>query len=473
VNKWSAAIFVVVLTLGGLAAGGLWAQDSGASAGGSIRGGGTSGGIAPEGADAEGAAREGNAPVADAGQSGDTGTPGLSEADIFQSGAFDQAVQQSKQEEQKNKLEFLFGGVFLSDASLSTTAALDGYSASGNFAGKAFVRVSAPSYGSLYLGYNFSHAIFQGEGGTVAFALAGEDLFSGTFALAEFHYSFDLAKVLFVRVGNQLIAWGPSVIWTPVDFINRERLNPLATFDLRVGKPGVRLHVPLKKSNLFLFTDFAGTVSETPPGSGNYVVENVFRETNFGLRGDLTALGFEFGMTAYLGAAIQNRYGLDFSGRLLGTTVYGELAMAFPYGAYDFSYAASAGFQRTLGDQRKWTLQGEFFYDSTGQQDNSGYSTPSAFVSGGFVPFYVGRVYAYAGITKTDLIGTFLDGTLSGFMNFSDLSGTLILKGAFDIPGFIPFSLSLAYNGGGAGTEFTVFTGENALSLTAQVSLEF
>ena len=82
-------------------------------------------------------------------------------------------------------------------------------------------------------------------------------------------------------------------------------------------------------------------------------------------------------------------------------------------------------------------------------------------------------MYAYAGITKQDLIGTFLDGTLSGFMNISDLSYTVNLKGSFDISKMIPFSLSLGYGGGGEGKEFTVFSGDNALSLTAQVSFEY
>ena len=459
-------ILAAALTLWVVGAAGLWAQDTAAPETGSDTGAGTA---TPD----TGQSGDTGVPADSAPGGGDTGVPGLSEADIFQSGAFDQAVQQSKQEEQKNKLEYLFGGVFLSDASLSTTAAFDGYTASGSFAGKAFVRLSVPSYGSLYLGYNFSHTLFQGEDGAVAFALTGEDLFANTFALSEFHLSFDVAKVLFVRVGNQLIAWGPSVIWTPVDFINRERLNPLATFDLRVGKPGVRLHLPLSKANLFLFTDFADTVVDNPAPPPTYLVGNLFEKTNFGLRGDLTALGFEFGLTAYLGADIQGRYGFDFSGRLLATDVYGELALAFPYGSYDFSWAASVGFQRTLGELKEWTLQGEFFYNSVGEPDNGAYATPNDFVTGGFVPFYVGKVYAYAGITKENLIGTFLDGTLSGFMNISDLSGTVSLKGAFDIPGFLPFSITLAYNGGGKGKEFTVFTGDNALSLTAQISLEF
>jgi hypothetical protein len=400
------------------------------------------------------------------------GTPVLSEADIFQSGAFDQAVEQSKQAEQQNKLEYLFGGVFLLASTLETTAAFEGYTAFGGFSGKAFVRITVPSYGSLYLGYNFNHTLFQGEAGS-DFAVPGEDLFANTFALSEFYLSFDLAKVLFIRIGNQLIAWGPSVIWTPVDFINRERLEPLATFDLRVGKPGIRFHLPMKSSNLFLFTDFSDTVVENPSPPPAYLAENLFEKTNFGLRWDFTALGFEFGLSGYLGADIQNRLGIDLSGRVLATDIYSEAAFALPSASADFSYASALGFQRTLGELKKWNLQGEFFYNSAGQKDNSDYATPVDFANGGYVPFYVGRIYAYAGISKQDLIGTFLDGTLSGFMNISDLSYTVNLEGSFDLPKMIPFSLSLGYRGGGEGKEFTVYSGDNALSLTARVSFEY
>lgn len=383
------------------------------------------------------------------------------EAEIFDSETFTQSVAESLQSEQENKLQYLLGGVFLADGSLNTTAAFDGYGALGGFSGKAFVRMTVPRYGSLYLGYNMR---YQGTGGSIAPSLPAQGLFADIFTLSEFHLSFDLAKAVFLRVGTQLIAWGPSIIWTPVDFINLERIDPLASVDLREGKPAVRVHLPIKNANLFLFTDFSAAG-----------MNDVWKTTNFGLRGDLTALGFEFGLTGYLGYSIQNRYGFDFSGRVLATDVYGELALYFPYGSYDFSYAYSLGWQRTLGELKKWTLQGEFFYNSAGEPDNSRYSsaTPASFIADGFVPLYVGQMYAYLSLAKQDLIGTFLDGTLYGIMNISDLSYTVRLKGSFDIIKFIPFSITLAYNGGGGSKEFTVLTGDNGLSVTLEVRFEF
>ena len=43
----------------------------------------------------------------------------------------------------------------------------------GAFSAKAFVRLSVPSYGSLYLGYNLSHTLYQGDGGALDCHAAG------------------------------------------------------------------------------------------------------------------------------------------------------------------------------------------------------------------------------------------------------------------------------------------------------------
>jgi hypothetical protein len=388
--------------------------------------------------------------------------PGLSEAEIFSGGAFDQAVQQSKQEEQQARLEYLVGGVFLMSNQAATTAAFDGYSAAGAFAGKGFLKLTVPRYGGLYLGAVFDHTIYQGQGGLGSIT-AGE-LYSLDLSLSEFYLSFDLAKVIFLRVGTQLIAWGPSVIWTPVDFINLRRADSQASVDLRAGKPGLRVHLPLKNSNLFLFADFSQTIEAG-------VVNELLQSTNYGLRWDLTTLGFELGLTGYLGTGIQNRLGLDLSGRLLGTDVYGEGAVALPRGGEQAAYAVSAGLQRSFGELKDWSLQGEFFYNSAGESDESTY--PALIAAGEFVPLYVGRMYAYAGLTKENLIGSVLDGTLSAFVNISDLSYSLSLKGSFDIPRLLPFSVSLGYTGGGAGKELTYFTGDKGLTASVEVRFEF
>jgi hypothetical protein len=390
--------------------------------------------------------------------------------DIFDTSAFDQNVQESKQQEQTAKLEYLFGGSFLSDNYLYTSMDFAGYALGGRFSGKAFTKVTVPDYGILYLGYNFSHNVYQGIGGTAPggagsfLSLSAGDLYGTTFSLSEFHISFDMARTVFVRVGNQLIAWGPSVIWTPVDFINLQRVNPLSSLDLRVGKPGLRIHVPLGTSNVFLFGDFSGMV--TPAG----VVQDPLKATNAAARWDITLLGYELALTGFWGASNQN-YGFDFSGRALGFDVYGELAAALPYDASSLTFASSIGFQRALGELSYWSIQGEFFYNDAGTTDASTY--PAMITARTFIPFYVGKFYAYAGVTRSHLFIDGVSASLSGFGNFSDSSFLLRLSTTIDLPKLVPFTFAVSYAGGGANREFTYFVGNNSLSADLQVRFSF
>ena len=58
-------------------------------------------------------------------------------------------------------------------------------------------------------------------------------------------------------------------------------------------------------------------------------------------------------------------------------------------------------------------------------------------------------------------------------MNLSDLSYTVRLAAAFDPVAFLPFTFTLSWLGGGAGREFTWYTGGNALSASVEVRFEF
>ena len=392
------------------------------------------------------------------------GAQDLSEEDIFSAEAFDQSVEASKQSEQKDKLEYLVGGVFLASTAVTAPVTFENYTALGGFSGKAFVRLSVPSYGSLYFGVNFQQDLFQAAGPPPAQLTQGADLFQTAFNLSEFYFSFDAGKAVFFRIGNQLVAWGPSLIWTPVDFFNLEKANPQASIDLRVGKPALRIHAPLGRSNLFLVTDF----SETIRGGQALNLGDTVRQA---IRFDLTALGYEFGLSTYIGAALPARFGFDLSGRLFTLDVYAEAALTVDFPAETTDYAFSIGFQRSFGELKDWTVSGEMFYNSAGNTDESDYA--ALLLAGQFTPLYLGQWYAYAGLTKQNLFADFLDATLSGFLNASDLSYAVKLAATFDLPRFIPFTVSLGYNGGGADKEFTWFSGDNAVNASLQLRFEF
>jgi hypothetical protein len=237
-----------------------------------------------------------------------------------------------------------------------------------------------------------------------------------------------------------------------------------------VGKPGVRVTVPLGPANVFLFGDLSETVTSTVPG-GLLAVQDPLETGRLAARADLTVLGFELALTGYFGRQIQSRYGFDFSGRVLGCDVYGELAMAFPYDSYDFTYSWSLGFQRTLGELSYWSIAGEFYFNDAGTADTTSY--PSLAALQRLTPFYLGKYYAYASLTRTHLFVDGVSATLAAFANLSDLSCLARLSASFSLPQIVPFTVSLSWSGGGEGKEFTYFTGNNSLALDLQVRLEF
>ncbi len=392
------------------------------------------------------------------------------DAGAFDSSSFDQAVTQAAQPGQAAKTEFLYGGSFLTDNAATTSTTLDWYTLAGSVSGKVFGKLTVPDYGSLYVGYNVSKNMYQGDGGTLPAASAAYlsapagSFYAPSFTLSELYYSFDVGKALFVRLGNQLIAWGPSAIWTPVDFINLQRVDPLATIDLRVGKPGIRLHVPLPGSNIFLFTDFSDTVTSAG-------VQDPLKTAVLSARWDVTIAGAELALTGSWGESVQNKYGFDITGRLLGFDIYGEAAAAFPYGSYDLAWAADAGFQRTLGDLSYWSIAGEFFYNSAGTADTSQY--PAMLLAQTFVPLYVGQYYAYASLSRSHLGIDGISASLAGFANLSDMS--YLVRGSLSVavPNLVPFSFGVSYAGGGNGKEFTLLAGDGTLSLDLQVRFDF
>jgi hypothetical protein len=360
------------------------------------------------------------------------------------------------------KTEYLLGGSMLVSGSAFFPADLGGYAASASAAGKVFAKVSVPDYGSLFASYLVYQPFFVGLSGSGAAAFAPpSSLESPSLSLAEFYYGFDFGKRLFARLGKQLVAWGPSQIWTPVDFVNRERADAFSSIDLRQGKPGLRLHLPLGKANAFLFADYSGLVS-------GGTVQDPLEAASLAGRLDATVGDFELGLTGLAGKRVQARTGFDFSGNLLGSAVYGELAWAPASAGYSASVAASLGLSRTLGDLKRWTVAAEGFYQSTGA-DYSGDTVSMRALT----PLYMGTAYCYASVSAKELFSPDLSTRLYGLANCSDLSWTLRLSEDLSLPRLVPITLTLAYSGGGEAKEFTYLGGDDSMSISAQTRIEF
>lgn len=365
------------------------------------------------------------------------------------------------------RTEYLVGGTVVVKADAASPDPYESYTTKAGVSGKVFAKVSDPDFGALYVAYNISHPFFQGYSGDGQ-APAAADPYEPDYELSELHYSFDIAKKVFVRLGNQLIAWGPSRIWTPVDFINLQRADPFAELDARRGKPGLRVHVPLKRGNFFGFADFGSTSADGAYGDPAETV-------NLAGRADFTAAGFEFGATVYGGAEAEPRFGADFSGRLLGTTVYGEYALTTETDGAEPSVQASAGFTRALGELKRWTVSAEGFFNSRGS-DRTGLSALELAILPADerpAPLYEGVRYVNASIQADELFSPDLTTALSVTANLTDFSYLAKLSETVALPRAVPFTFALSYAGGGADKEFTRYAGDGALAASLSVRIEF
>ena len=373
----------------------------------------------------------------------------LLDADAFDTASFDQSFEKSKRDETKNKLEYLPGVSFVSEAdAYLADSSHDGSDA--RFYGTAFIKANKADIGSLYAGCNFNYFLYAASDNDFFrrfYQVQSPDPSAIAASLSELHFSFDVNKVVFIRVGKQLIKWGASYFWSPEDFINLEKLQAavLSPVDRRVGKPAVRLHIPIRRANLFLFTDFS---SVTENGMARSLSEKIAQAWRL----DATISGVHIGTTGYISKNGPTHIGFDATGNMLATDIYGECALTFPRETSPTVEGAfSVGASRFFGQEKNWTGRTEFYYNHAGFADTGISTLPP----GAFTPFYSGKYYAYAEISGTRLLSTRLDCSLFGFVNLADGSYSPTLQGTFDFPGVVPFTLFVRYFGGPQDREFT------------------
>lgn len=373
---------------------------------------------------------------------------------IFASGAFDSALATGKAAGDASSLSWLGGLTLVAGNQTLFMQESAHYGDTGTLSGKAFLKATQPDISSLFVSYGFSQIFVRTTNDPLlanAWGASGASLDTPTFQLSEFHLSFDVRKAVFVRVGNQLLSWGSSYFWSPADFVNERRPDSREAVDTRTGKPGVRLHIPVGSSNIFLFSDFSRTLG---PGG---VPADITKTAAFAFRADAVVLGFNTGLLGAFGSDEATRFGLAASGRILGVDVWAEAGSVVPSGGYDFSFASSAGGEKTFGMNSEWKVLGEFFYNSDGKVDST---TDS------------GKYYAYLSTARLKLLGGSSSLGLSGLVNISDLSWTAQTTFGLDVPKLLPVNFSLKYIGGEDG-EFTLPTGGPAWTFGIQSILQF
>jgi len=202
---------------------------------------------------------------------------------------------------------------------------------------------------------------------------------------------------------------------------------------------------PIGISNLILFADLAATVSGA---AAPFDVNDLYETANLAGRWDIVLAGFELGLSTYLGASVQNQYGFDFSGRLLGFDLYGELGLAFPDEGEDFSYAYSLGLQRSSASST--TGPSPPSSSPTARERATPRATPPSSSRATSPVLRRGVLRLRRGHPQEHRQGRH-QRHAGGFANFSDLSFLARLSTSVRVPGLVPFTFALSWAGAATG----------------------
>ena len=231
----------------------------------------------------------------------------------------------------------------------------------------------------------------------------GAPLASETVLLDQLTLKFDAAHRVFVTVGRQRILWGVGRFWNPTDFLNQQRLDPLAVFDVRTGVDLLKVHVPVESANANFYAignfEDAQTLAEI---GGALRAEVAFGQTELTASGALRA-----GTAQQLGVTLSSGVGpFDLA-----------LEAAIQHGSPDPHYAgrfdlATLTLPRTVDRSTAWLPQVvarieasipygaedslivgvEYFRNELGY--DSAELLPWLIANGAFTPLYFGRDYA-------------------------------------------------------------------------------
>ncbi|TNF26054.1 MAG: hypothetical protein EP329_21940 [Deltaproteobacteria bacterium] len=209
----------------------------------------------------------------------------------------------------------------------------------------------------------------------------------------------DIARSVFVTLGQERIKWGASRIWNPTDFVNATFRDPLAIFDERTGVPMLKLLIPVDTWNFYLIGLLGGASRFDEPGVA-FRIEKAFSASEVSLSGtagkgrrtafgaDLsTALG-PFDLTAEV-AVSDERDTLQYSGTFSFDPI--TLPDSEAYGKWAARFSAGLQYAFKPNDDDVQYLGVEYFYNPLGADDPDLY--PWLLMSGDFLPFYLGQHY--------------------------------------------------------------------------------
>jgi hypothetical protein len=226
--------------------------------------------------------------------------------------------------------------------------------------------------------------------------------------LIEIWLKLDIARRIFVTIGQQRILWGTTRLWNPVDFVNQSQRPLLNPFDGRGGVPMVKLHLPIESLgwNFYL----AGLLDDvTTLDKGGFVgrAEMVFSTIELGING------------AYR-KGLDPRVGLDLSAGIWDFELTAEAGLRFDERFKNhMALQVSAGlqYQFKVFDDDTAIIGGEYFYNQQGVSNVN----PLELFDGTRQFFYAGKHYGalFATLPRPGRLDDWTF-TLSGIGNLSD-----------------------------------------------------
>lgn len=238
-------------------------------------------------------------------------------------------------------------------------------------------------------------------------------------AFKEFFADLNIAKIVYLRLGKQNLAWGRGYFWTPTDLINIQKVDFVNRDISREGTYGLRLHIPYK--TYFNFYGFANAGSTLD-----------FNKYSLALKTEFLVGPVEFALSGLFRPNRRSVFGADFSFGIAGWNFYGEGLLAqdgqtdklrtntistnFGFGttnlpSWEFYRESGAFLRANIGvsksiDQDRLTFGVEGFYNGEGYDNNPlGDPTLKPYFSAGlgYKPLEFGKWYAAAYINRSEL----------------------------------------------------------------------
>jgi hypothetical protein len=194
-------------------------------------------------------------------------------------------------------------------------------------------------------------------------------------SLQELFIDGNLKNHVFLRLGKQVLQWGRCDIWNPTDLINVEKKLFIQKIGYREGAYGIKLHIPFGTTyNIYGFLDTREASS----------IDSIAAAGKFEFLVGGTEMAFSMWDKKYCHPV----FGYDFSTRLVGLDLTGELAVSDGSNSFTvqeqngmLEEAKSSDWQTRLcidvgrdfnffDISQGLSITGSFYYDKGGYSDN-------------------------------------------------------------------------------------------------------